>query len=371
MNLPPFKLERYFAKYEFHVQYVLGASDCESLSVLDLLDLESGAKDSFQELWLGYTESEGAPSLRREIARLYSTIQPDQILVHCGAEEAIFLFMHAMLQPGDHVVVHSPCYQSLVEVARGIGCDVSLWRASEREGWALDLTDLRASLRPNTRAVVVNMPHNPTGYLMTPDEFSELNRLTRERGIALFSDEVYRESEYDVADRLPPACDINENAISLGVMSKTYGLPGLRIGWIATHNAEIRMRMAGLKDYTTICSSAPSEFLAELALRHRQQIVKRNLDLIARNLTVLDGFFAKHADRFFWRRPKAGPIAFPRLVGDDIEAFCHELATTAGVLLLPGTIFDDRENHFRIGFGRKNLPEAILRLEDFLISRRS
>lgn len=336
-----------------------------------MLDLESGAKDSFQELWLGYTESEGAPSLRREIARLYSTIQPDQILVHSGAEEAIFLFMHAVLQPGDHVVVHSPCYQSLVEVARGIGCDVSLWRASEREGWALDLTDLRASLRPNTRAVVVNMPHNPTGYLMTPDEFSELNRLTHERGIPLFSDEVYRESEYDVADRLPPACDINENAISLGVMSKAYGLPGLRIGWIATHNAEIRTRMAGLKDYTTICSSAPSEFLAELALRHRQQIVKRNLDLIARNLTVLDGFFAKHADRLFWRRPKAGPIAFPRLVGDDIEAFCHELATTAGVLLLPGTIFDDRENHFRIGFGRKNLPEAILRLEDFLISRRS
>jgi aspartate/methionine/tyrosine aminotransferase len=153
-------------------------------------------------------------------------------------------------------------------------------------------------------------------------------------------------------------------------MSKTFGLPGLRIGWIATRHADTYSKMAILKDYTTICNSGPSEFLAELALRHRQKIAQRNLDIITGNLAVLDSFFARYCEQIAWIRPKAGPIAFPRLVKGDIESFCHELVTTAGVLLLPGAIFDDSGNHFRIGFGRKNLSEALSRLEEFLISRR-
>lgn len=371
MQLPPFKLERYFAKYEFNVQYLLCSSDCESLTVQDLLALDPGAGDSFQRQWLGYTESQGAPKLRQEIARAYTTIQPHQVLVHSGAGEAIFLFMHAVLQAGDHVVVHSPCYQSLVEVARSIGCEVTLWKADEQNGWTPDIDDLRGNLRSNTRAVVINTPHNPTGYLMPHDIFREVNRITQERGILLFSDEVYRESEYDPADRLPSACDINDDAISLGGTSKTFGLPGLRIGWIATHNADTYTKMERLKDYTTICNSGPSEFLAELALRHRQEIARRNLEIITGNLAILDGFFARFGEKITWVRPKAGPIAFPRLVAEDIESFCHELVTTAGVLLLPGTIYDDSENHFRIGFGRRNLPEALTRLGEFLVSRHS
>jgi len=334
-----------------------------------LLALEPEAHDVFQRLWLGYTESPGASALRQEICRLYATIQPDQVLVHSGAEEAIFLFMHAALQAGDHIIVHSPCYQSLGEVARSIGCDITRWPATEQQSWALDVDDLKRTMRSNTRAVVINIPHNPTGYLMAQDDFREVSRITQAQGIILFSDEVYRESEHDSADRLPPACDINEQAVSLGVMSKTYGLPGLRIGWIATHNAAIQAKMAALKDYTTICNSAPSEFLAEVALRHRQKITQRNLDIITSNLAVLDHFLARHDEQFTWIRPKAGPIAFPCLVGEDIESFCHELVTTAGVLLLPSTVYDERDNHFRIGFGRKNFPEAVARLEEFLTSR--
>lgn len=366
MQISPFKLERFFAKYEFNVRYLLCSSDCESLTVLDLLVLEPEAQNLFHRHWLGYTESLGAPKLRQEICKLYTTIQPEQVLVHSGAEEAIFLFMHAALQPGDHAIIHSPCYQSLVEVARSLGCEVSPWEAREQNSWVLDLDELKRAMRPTTRAVVINTPHNPTGFLMEYNQFSELNRIVQEYGIVLFSDEVYRESEYTPADRLPSACDVNEQAVSLGVMSKTYGLPGLRIGWIATHNMAIYTRMAMLKDYTTICNSATSEFLAEIALRHREKIAQRNLEIIASNLKVLDSFFARHAERFTWIRPKAGPIAFPRLIGEDVERFCHELVTTSGVLLLPGTLFDDRENHFRIGFGRKNLPEAVVCLEEFL-----
>jgi aspartate/methionine/tyrosine aminotransferase len=308
----------------------------------------------------------GSPSLRREICSLYRDIQPDQVLVHTGAEEAIFLFMHAVFNAGDHVIVHWPCYQSLTEVARSIGCRVSLWKAHEENGWALDIDELKQSIQSDTRAIVINTPHNPTGYLMPSDEFQEVSRIARENGIIQFSDEVYRESEYQKKDRLPAACDLGEHAVSLGVMSKTYGLPGLRIGWIATRNAEVYNRMAALKDYTTICNSAPSEFLAELALRHRKALAERNLGIIAGNLKVLDQFFAHHADRFVWQRPQAGSIGFLSLIGEDVNDFCKDLVEKAGVLLLPGTLYDDNGNHFRIGFGRKNLPEAIARLEQFL-----
>ena len=369
MQLTPFKLERYFARYEFNVKYLLCSSDCESLSVGDLLAFEPGADEGLKRHWLGYTESSGALSLRQEISRIYTSIQPEQVLVHSGAEEAIFLFMHAVLQPGDHLIVHWPCYQSLFEIARSIGCEVTFWEARLENKWALDLDELKRSLRSNTCAIIVNTPHNPTGYLMPQGDYRALNALAQERDIMLFSDEVYRELEYDPTDRLPSACDINPTAVSLGVMSKAYGLAGLRIGWVATHNAPVLARMAALKDYTTICSSAPSEYLSELALRQRGQIAGRNLQIIHDNLSLLDAFYAARADRFEWVRPKAGPIAFPRLIGENIEQFCHQLVTSSGVLLLPGTMYDHPGNHFRLGFARKNMPQALAQLEQFLDTR--
>ena len=370
MQLSPFKLERYFARYEFQARYMFSSSDCESLTIGDLLALEPGAAEGFQRHWLGYTESLGAPSLRRAVSQVYTQVSPEQVLVYSGAEEAIFISMHAALSAGDHVVVQTPCYQSLFEVARSLGCDVTPWEVRFTDGgWALDPDELARLLRPQTRLVVINSPHNPTGYHMPQAMFRQVNELTQARGIRLFSDEVYRELEYAPADRLPAAADINPLSVSLGVMSKTYGLAGLRIGWIATQDAAFYDRMAALKDYTTICSSAPSEFLAEVALRHRAQIARRNLDIIGHNLDVLDAFFASRPDLFVWRRPKAGPIAFPRLLGQDVEAFCHDVVTQASVMVVPGTIFDHRQNHFRVGFGRRNLPEALARLADFLAKR--
>ena len=262
MQLSPFKLERYFAKYEFNTEYLLCSSDCEAMSIADLLTFEEGAADKFQNVWLGYTESLGSPTLRKEIAGMYSTTQPEDVLVFSGANEAIYLFMLAALKENDHIIVHSPHYQSLSEVAKGIGCMVSPWRAREEDGWALDLDELRHLMRSSTKAVIVNLPHNPTGYLMSRADFDELNRFVQEKKLLLFSDEVYRESEYNLADRLPAAVDYGAHAVSLGVTSKTYGLAGLRIGWLATKNRDLYNKIASLKDYTTICNSAPSEFLA-------------------------------------------------------------------------------------------------------------
>ena len=366
MNLPPFKLERYFAKYEFNTEYLLCSSDCESMTIADLLAMEEEAAYKFQQVWLGYTESQGSPRLRGEISKLYETIPPENILVHTGAEEAIFLFMFAAFKKGDHVIVHSPGYQSLAEVARAAGCDVSPWRAREENRWALDLDELRHLMRTNTKAIIINTPNNPTGYLMAHPDYDALQKFVQERKLLLFSDEVYRESEYNPADRLTAACDLGEHAVSLGVTSKTYGLAGLRIGWIATKNKKIYDAIASLKDYTTICNSAPSEFLAEVAMRNRHKLAQRNLNIIKENLTILDDLFARRSDLFSWVRPKAGSMGFPRLLKGDVEDFCDDLVRKAGVLLLPGSMYDYSRNHFRLGLGRKNLPQAVERLEDHI-----
>jgi aspartate/methionine/tyrosine aminotransferase len=336
------------------------------MSIADLLAVEEGAAEKLQQVWLGYTESQGSPALRAEICKLYETMEPDDILVHTGAEEAIFLFMFAAFKEFDHVIVHSPGYQSLAEVARAAGCDVSPWIAREENGWSLDLDELRHLMRTNTRAIIINTPHNPTGYLMSRDDYAALHQFAREHKLLLFSDEVYRESEYDPAARLPAGCDLGEHCVSLGVASKTYGLAGLRIGWIATKNRKIHERMASLKDYTSICNSAPSEFLAEVAMRNRQRLAGRNLGIIRENLAIMEEFIERHAGLFSWVRPQAGSMAFPRLLRGNVEEFCDRLVKEAGVLLLPGSVYDDSRNHFRLGLGRRNLPQAVEELEGFL-----
>lgn len=366
MLLPPFKLERYFAKYEFSTEFLLCSSDCEAMSVADLLALEEGAAEKFQNVWLGYTESQGSPSLRGEIAKLYSTVQPEDVLVFSGANEAIYLFMLAALKKNDHVIVHTPHYQSLSEVARSIGCETCAWQAREKDGWSLDLDELKSQVQLNTKAIIINTPHNPTGYLMSRADFDALNRFAQENNLLLFSDEVYRESEYDPTERLPAAVDYGPHAISLGVTSKTYGLAGLRIGWVATKNRDLYNKMASLKDYTTICNSAPSEYLAEVALRNRQRLIDRNLGIIKHNLSVVDELFARHPSLFTWTRPNAGSMGFPKLLQGNVEAFCDDLVKKAGVLLLPGSVYDDSHNHFRLGLGRRNLPQAVDRLEEYL-----
>lgn len=367
MQIRPFQLERFFAKYEFTAQYLLCSSDCESLAVADLLAFEPAARRELDSLWLGYTETPGHPALRAEIAGLYQNIAPAQILVHSGAEEAIFNFMNVTLSPGDHVIVQSPCYQSLLEVAAALGCQVTRWPMQPGNNWEPDLDFLRDNIRPATRLVVVNSPHNPTGYLMSAKTQADLIDIVRQHGLLLFSDEVYRGLEYDPDDRLPAAAELYENAVSLGVMSKTYGLAGLRIGWLATQNVALYRQLAAFKDYTSICNSAPSEFFATLALRHRAQIVQRNLEIILFNLGLLNEFFATRQDSFEWLPPRAGCIAFPRLkLPRPVETFCADLVERQGVLLAPGSMFDFDGNHFRIGFGRKNMPEALARLAQYL-----
>ncbi len=372
MHLDEFRLERFFSKHEFSAPYLMCCSDCESFTIQELLDLEGDSGwSSLANLRLCYTESRGDPELRQRISKMYHGIDEKEVLVTAGAEEAIFLFMNSILAPGDHAIIQHPCYQSLYEVARSIGCQVTKWEMREEQGWRPDLDFLAGSVRNNTRLIVINNPHNPTGYLMSNAELTSILELTEKNGIILFSDEVYRLLEYEEQDRLKPACELYDNAVSLGVMSKSYGLAGLRIGWVATRSRDIYNRMASCKDYTSICCSAPSELLGNIALKHQDRLLQRNLKIIRHNLGVLDDFFEQHRGIFNWIRPKAGPIAFPGLrLSGSVDDFCARLLEVKGVLLLPGTCYQHASKNFRVGFGRQNLQECISKLEEYLESIR-
>ena len=370
MRIADFALERYFARWEFAVDHLLCASDVQGYPMTDLLDL---ADDQTQALWeglaLGYTESTGHPLLRAEVAALYAGLEADDVLVFAGAEEAIFCLANTMLGPGDHVVVAWPGYQSLYEVARATGADVTLHELREDAGWAIDTDLLRSQVAPETRLIVINAPHNPTGMLPDRATFEAVVEIAESAGAFLLVDEVYRYLEQDEADRLPAGAEASSHGISLGVMSKSFAMAGLRIGWLATRDRDLLERCARFKDYTTICSSAPSEILALIGLRARETVLDRSRRIVAGNLAILDGFFEEWGDRFAWVRPRAGSVGFPRLTvpGVSIDDWAARLVEAEGVLLLPGSQFGYGGNHFRLGFGRTDLPAALDRFERYAV----
>lgn len=367
MNLRTFQLEDYYDSYEFSTTYLLSQSDCESMTIQDLLSMEEGAEEKFKKTWLGYTEAKGSLPLRETVSTLFKKNGPDDILIHVGAEEAIFNFMQIFLKQGDHVIYMSPAYQSLYEIAASLQCKVSKWQLHQNDtGWSLDMEELKQLIQPNTKLLVINTPHNPTGYSLSDEELMTIASLAREHGVFVFCDQVYKGLEWDGKNH-SWFSDLYENSLSLGVMSKSYGLPGLRIGWIATQNKEIHKRMLNYKYYTTICCSAPSEFLSIIALTHSEAILKRNLSIIQENIAYADMFYKKYSDLFINNKPAAGPLAFHKLKTPGIiKEFCQDLIHKKEVLLLPSYVYEMTEDYFRMGYGRLNFKECLSKLEEYM-----
>jgi len=374
MALPAFPLEVYFSKWEFAARYNLMASDAQTMPLAELLAL---ARDPEREAWhlqtLGYIPSRGTHELRAAIAQTYDRVAPEDVIVFAGAQEGLYCAMHALLDAGDHAVVLLPNYQSMEIVPRSI-CEVSGVVLDSGDGWRLNLDEVAAAIRPNTRVVAVNFPNNPTGKVIGRADFLALVQLCRDRNLWLFSDEVYRGIERDPKDTLPQACDLYERALSLNVLSKAYGLPGLRVGWIVCRDSALLDRLEQLKHYLSICNPGPSEILARIALSAARVLLERNRSLTAQNLALLDAFFARHAERFRWYRPEGSCVAYPAYLGaDGVDAFCRNLVESRGVALLPGSIFASHVGnvplqHFRIGYGRADMPEALAILDDFMSS---
>lgn len=371
-TLPPFKLETWFSKWEFSARHHLTASDAQSLTLAELLALASPAdRLAFEEAWLGYTSTWGAAELRDVIASTYVGLERQHILCFAGAEEGLYVAMQALLGRDDHAIVITPNYQSAESIPLSL-CAVTGVPLDPRQNWALDMERLQNALLPNTKVISINFPHNPTGKILEREKFEALVEICRTRGIWLFSDEVYRLIERDPKRRLPCAAEVYERGISLNVVSKAYGLPGLRIGWVACQDEELLRRMEGLKHYLSICNAAPSEHLAIMALKARGEILARNRALAARNLELLDKFFASFPDLFTWATPDGGVVGYPQYHGaEGIEVFARKLVEEAGVLLLPASIYQSAlcptpYNHFRIGYGREHLEDGLEALRRFV-----
>ena len=360
MRIAPFAIERYFARFEFDLPYLLSSSDCEALTLAETITMaDPECRGLWDSLALGYTESPGLSLLRHEIAAMYDSVAADQV-IEVVPEEGIFLAMQAILEPGDHVVAAFPAYQSLYAVAESIPCEVTRWEPDEAAGWRFDAADLRGLIRPNTKLIVLNAPHNPTGFLPSLQEFVEIVDVARDAGAWFFSDEMYRYLERDRVLRLPAAVDLYERAVSLSGMSKTFSMPGVRVGWLAIRDAELMARIAGLKDYTTICAAAPSEVLALIGLRNREAIAARNRAIIDCNLRAIEEFVAPRAESLRWDAPVASSVGLLRVdVPGGAAAMCERAAAEAGVMLLPSTVFDCGDTHVRLGFGRAGFAEGL------------
>lgn len=367
-----FELEVYFSKWEFTAKHHLTASDVQSMSIEQLLALATDEqRTQFNQQWLGYTETWGAPELRHLIASTYDVCREDNILCFAGAEEGIYAAMRVLLDKDSHAIVVVPNYQAAETIPLEI-CDVTGVALKESNDWQLDIDEVAAAITSKTRIISINVPNNPTGATLSETNLNRLVELCRQHDLYLFSDEVYRGLETDESKRCVQIADAYEKGLSLNVLSKAYGFPGLRIGWIASQDKDVLLKLERYKHYLSICNSAPSEMLAQIVLSNREQILTTNRTKVRANLTAMESFFASQSELFSWRRPDGGCIAYPKYLGrGSVEDFCTNLVEERGVLLLPASIYKSEllqspEGHFRIGFGRDNTLEGLQELEHYI-----
>lgn len=371
MKYAPFEIERFFRQHEFSAPHGISSSDGEALSLPELLSYASPQRrQQFESMSLGYTETQGHPELRAAIAAMHPGIDAGHV-IEVVPEEGIFLTLNALLEAGDHVVAIAPSFQSLWEIARAKGCQISFWEQRQSEsGWHFDIDELAGLLRPETRMLIINFPHNPSGCLPSHADFERIIELARAHDVILFSDEIYRFSEHEPGLRLPSACQRYERAVVLGGLSKCFGLPGLRVGWLITRDAQLAHELQELKSYTTICGSGPSEILALIGLENWKALTRRTIEIVKANINSSRAFFARFDGLFWASYPQAGTITLVELRADlPVDDFAAAALDEAGVMVLPASVMLFEGNYFRLGLGRRSLPQALEHLEQVIIDR--
>lgn len=369
MKIASFETEHFFARYEFSTPYQLCNSDCESISISELLSLAGDSLEQFGRERLVYSESQGNIELRKSIASMHTTVSAEDVVVLGTPVEGIYLAARALLDPGDEVIVLTPAYDALTKMFEhvvGQEC-VRKWAFKPTEtSWELDLDDLRALLSPRSKMLVVNFPHNPTGFLPTAEFLKSLASLAEAHDLWLFCDEMYFGLVHSGTPPIPSAADVTRKSIVLSGLSKTYGLPGLRCGWLIVHEEANREIIMNWKFYTSICPPVPTEYLARAALGVRKTLCARNITRIEQNLELADAFFARWPALFTWRRPLAGSTALVGFHVPSVRAISEKLAQEEGVLIQPAGMLGGDDQHMRIGLGRDGFAAALTKFEDWL-----
>lgn len=365
MKINDFKLERYFARHEFTAKYLFSSSDCDGYEMQYLLDCASKEEMALWEsIKLGYTESEGNPILREAILQYYKLKTIENVVV-ASPGELNFISMNVLLTSKDHAISVSPCYQSLSEVVKSIHCELSFWEAKP-EKWEFEPADLVQLIKPNTKLLILNFPHNPTGNYLTRKQLDEVVSIAKKHDLYIFSDEMYHKLIIDDMEELPPIADIYEKGISLWGTSKTFGLAGLRTGWLVSSDTDFLKKVVAFKDYLSICNSAPSEILSIIALNHIDKFLLPNLKKIKENIQLFSAYAAQHPIISSFTPPKAGSTAFVKLnIDTSALEFSDRLVEETGIMTVPAEMFDYQGKYIRVGFGRRNFPEVLETLDRY------
>ena len=358
MKLVPSRLDAFTTRLNPRTSASLSSSAAEPHSLAELLALaDPQARRLWDELDLGYASTRGDPDLRAAIAELYEDVPAEGILTFAGAQEGIFCTLAALLGPGDRVVGVTPCYEALAMVPRMLGAELVEVPLESTGGWCLDVDRLIAEIRPGTALVLLNFPHNPTGADLAEADLLRIVEAVETAGARLFSDEVFRLLPGGAAGPNRAAADLSGRAVSLDVMAKSFGLAGVRVGWLACRDPEVLAAAEGAKGWTSICNGRPDEILALIGLRARERILARNRRIIRENLAHVEAFVADHPELLDWSPPAAGCTAFPAFRdGRDAAAYAERLAMESRVLLIPGEFFGEYPAYFRLGLGRRGFP---------------
>lgn len=365
-NFPPALLEEWMRLYYFAVDADIGSSGVSDYSLAEVRALLGIGVEEMDAVVFHDSQTLGGDGVRAAIARRWAGGEPDRVMVTHGSTEAIFLVMNALLRPGDEVVVLDPVYPGLGDVVRGIGCRVKHWTLRAEDGWRPDLDELAELVTDRTRMVVVNFPHNPTGATLTPAAQDALLAIVERAGAWLLWDGAFTDLTYDAPPLRDPV-DRSDRVISLGTLSKGYGLPGLRVGWCLAAPAVLQ-RMTRVRDYTTLHLSPLVELIAEHVIDGADRILAQKRAGARRNRALVESWMTEQGGAISWTPPSGGVCGFPRLHDvPDVEAFCHTLAREHRVLLVPGTCFGT-PGHARLGFGGNTpaLEEGLSRLSEAL-----
>lgn len=365
MELPSFRLVEWFAAAEDRFDISLSHSDCEPLSISDVLNEDSLNKLANHRL--GYGTFNGLDRLRETIANQYSTLHKRDVLTFNGASEAIYTFMRTNLNPGDEVVIQNPIFNSLRGTAQAIGCKLVDWQPTNEILCTYDVSALDDLCNDQTKLIVFNFPHNPTGQMISEEELRSIVEIAKRYNAMIFSDEQFRFLELPETLVLSAACDLYDKAVSVTSVSKTCGMGGLRIGWLATRCRDVIERAKEYRYYTTEMTNTPCQMLAVEALKRSDEILTRNRNRISGNVQALHEFCSQHREQLELYSPKAGTMAVvEQKTPLTSTQFCERLLDHQKVFLVPGECMGLSDRLLRFGFGRDDFGVGLRRLGAFL-----
>jgi aspartate/methionine/tyrosine aminotransferase len=361
MKLSVFRQEEFFEDYEFSCELMLALSGAEPMTAAELTEIVGERPGLDWEV--GYTPSSGYPELRDAIAALNPPAERDNVMVTVGAIEALLILHNLLLDPGDEVVCLWPAYQPLYELAKGAGGSVRFVELSQDDDFAIDLGAIEDAVGPRTKVVLLNVPHNPTGQTIPPRDLRELARRLAPLGVTLIVDEVFREMR---SGHPESSWDGQDNLVVIGSMSKSYALPGLRVGWLVA-NPELVVKARQFRKYTSLNPGSRDQQWALAALEHRAEVLARTWALTEDGADLATRWLADHSDDFALVAPPAGGLFFPRLLRDvPTLDFCAALVRDTGVLLAPGSVCYESEGFLRLGVATPQLAAGLDRLDSWL-----